>query len=264
MPAIAEEVEESIAEGVDLVLLAAPAQLIREAGVLVAVEAQRMRLAEPDASGRRRPVPIDGQTLRLPADSVIAAVAQEPDWMHLDGIQPAGLWVQGEPDAETASDVWAGGDVRGLGIAGMAIAQGRQAAETVHRRLRGIDRDVAADRRERVAPGDVKLQFYADHGQVVPPVSSVAERLAEPWRESVGTIDEEQFLAEAERCLSCGLCFGCQHCWSYCNGFGFTRIAAPGPGNYFALSLERCEQCGECIDICPSGFLSPRPAHPVA
>jgi NADPH-dependent glutamate synthase beta subunit-like oxidoreductase len=264
MPAIAEEVEESIAEGVDLVLLAAPTQLIREAGVLVAVEVQRMRLAETDASGRRSPVPIEGQTLRLPADSVIAAVAQEPDWMHLDGIQPAGLWVQGEPDAEMASAVWAGGDVRGLGIAGMAIAQGRQAAETVHRRLRGIDREVAADRRERVAPGDVKLQFYVDHGPVVPPVSSVAERLAEPEREAVGTIDEEQFLAEADRCLSCGLCFGCQHCWSYCNGFGFTRVAAPGPGNYFTLSLERCEQCGECIDICPSGFLSPRPAHPVA
>ena len=264
MPAIAEEVEESIAEGVDLVLLAAPAQLIREAGVLVAVEAQQMRLGEPDPSGRRRPVPIDGQTLRLPADSVIAAVAQEPDWMQLDGIRPAGLWVQGEPDAELASAVWAGGDARGLGIAGMAIAQGRQAAEAVHRRLRGIAREGAGDRRDRVVPGDVKLQFYADRVPVVPPVSSVARRLAEPERESVGTIDEEQFLAEVDRCLSCGLCFGCLHCWTYCNGFGFTRITEPGPGNYFTLSLERCEQCGECVDICPSGFLSPRPAHPVA
>ena len=263
MPAIAEEVEESIAEGVELVLLAAPARLIREAGVLVAVEAQRMRLGEADASGRRIPVPIHGQTLRLPADSVIAAVAQEPDWMHLDGIRPAGLWVQGEPGAEMTSDVWAGGDARGLGIAGMAIAQGRQAAEAVHRRLRGIDREAVADRRDRVAPGDVKLQFYADRLPVAPPVSSVAERLAEPERESVGTIDEEQFLAEVDRCLSCGLCFGCEHCWTYCNGFGFTRVAAPGPGNYFTLSLERCEQCGECVDICPSGFLSPRPAHPV-
>ena len=258
MPAIGEEVDEAVAEGVDLLLLAAPTRLVRDGVALVSVEVQRMGLGEPDASGRRRPVPIHGQTLHIPADSVIAAVSQEPDWIHLDGIRPDGVWVNGEPDAEITSDVWAGGDARGLGIAGMAIAQGRQAAEAVHRRLRGIDCVDPPEHRDKVVAGNVKPQFYIDRLRVVPPISSVAERLAEPERETVGTIDEEQFLAEVDRCMSCGLCFGCQHCWTYCNGSGFTRIVEPGPGNYFALALDRCEQCGECVDICPCGYLSSR------
>jgi formate dehydrogenase major subunit len=257
MPAIADEIAEAVAEGVELVLLAAPTRLVRQDGALVALEAQRMGLGESDGSARRRPVPIPGSTLHIRADSVIAAVSQEPDWMHLEGIRPEGVWVDGEPAAEVTRDVWAGGDARGLGIAGMAIAQGRSAAEAVHCRLRGVAGRDPADDREKVGAGDVKPQFYAHRPPVLSPVSSVANRLAEPEREVVGPIDEAQFLAEVERCFSCGLCFGCRNCWTYCNGSGFTPIAKPGPGNYFTLSLDRCEQCGECIDICPSGYLSP-------
>ena len=138
----------------------------------------------------------------------------------------------------------------------MAIAQGRQAAEAVHRRLRGLGSDASAERRVKVAPGDVKPQFYPERAPVVPPTASIEERLSAPEREAVDTIDEEQFLAEVSRCFSCGMCFGCQHCWTYCNGFGFTKIAEPRPGTYFALAVERCEECGKCIDICPCGYLS--------
>lgn len=259
MPAIREEVEAAVAEGVELALLAAPARLVREAGALTAVEAQRMSLGDPEASGRRRPVPIPGATFLIRADSVIAAVSQEPDWTLLEGLRPDGVWIQGSTDAEIDQDVWAGGDARGLGIAGMAIAQGRQAAEAVHRRLRRIEHVGPADRRGQLAPGDVKPQFFPERAPVVPPASTVEERLAEPERESVGTIDEEQFLAEVARCFSCGLCFGCEHCWTFCNAPAFTRIEETRPGIYFALAVDRCEGCGKCIDLCPCGYLSPSP-----
>ena len=245
MPAILEEIEEAVAEGVQLVLLAAPARIVREGAQLIAVEARRMRLGDPDASGRRRPVPVSGETFRIPADTVIAAISQEPDWTALDGIRQDGVWI--------------GGDARGLGIAGMAIAQGRQAAEAVHHRLRGIEGDGSVDTRAPIAPGEVKPQFYPDRPRIAPPAASVAERLADPERETVETIDEAQFLAEVSRCFSCGMCFGCQHCWTYCNGLGFTKIAEPRPGTYFALALDRCESCGKCVDLCPSGYLSPGP-----
>ena len=82
--------------------------------------------------------------------------------------------------------------------------------------------------------------------------------LAEPEAEINLTIDAEQAIEEAARCMSCGLCFDCQQCFMYCNAGGFTRIEETSPGNYFALSLDACEGCGKCIEVCPCGFLEAR------
>ena len=72
------------------------------------------------------------------------------------------------------------------------------------------------------------------------------------------TLDSEQALQEAARCMSCGLCFDCQQCFMYCNAAGFTRIEETGPGKYYALALDACEGCGKCIEICPCGYLEAR------
>jgi Pyruvate/2-oxoacid:ferredoxin oxidoreductase delta subunit len=91
------------------------------------------------------------------------------------------------------------------------------------------------------------------------PEICVAERLAAPETEVRGTIGEAQFLEEVERCFSCGLCFGCEQCFMYCNGGGFLRLDEPAPGSYFALKLDGCEGCRKCVELCPCGFLSAQP-----
>jgi formate hydrogenlyase subunit 6/NADH:ubiquinone oxidoreductase subunit I len=58
--------------------------------------------------------------------------------------------------------------------------------------------------------------------------------------------------------MSCGLCFGCQQCFMYCNASGFTRIEQPEPGRYYAMALEACEGCGKCVELCPCGYLETR------
>ncbi len=101
----------------------------------------------------------------------------------------------------------------------------------------------------------VSLDFYAPR---VPPEAKrlTAERaLADGRAEVTGTITEEQFLTEVESCFSCGLCFGCQHCWMYCSAGGFVQVVEPRPGSYFTLSLDACESCGKCVDVCPCGYL---------
>jgi NAD-dependent dihydropyrimidine dehydrogenase PreA subunit len=138
----------------------------------------------------------------------------------------------------------------------MAIAQGRQAAEAVHAMLTG-----AAPARGTSPLGtpthDVAGDFYAECPPVHVLERPVAERIAQADLEVHDTISEAAFLQEAERCFSCGLCNGCQYCFMYCNGGGFVRVDQAQPGAYFALSLERCMGCGKCIDLCPTGFLSP-------
>jgi len=146
----------------------------------------------------------------------------------------------------------------GLGIAGMAIAQGRQAAEAVHAKLSGAARPAApaAPARQTSPARDVAADFYPAQPPARVPEQPVAERIAQPDLEVHETLSEDAFVQEAERCFSCGQCHGCQYCFMYCNGGGFVRLDETQPGAYFALSLDRCLGCGKCIELCPTGFLS--------
>lgn len=183
----------------------------------------------------------------MPADTVLAAVSQDPDWSGLDGIDRA---------PEAGDRVAAGGDALGIGIAGRAIAAGRDAALSVHARLRGLE---PPGRSEEDAAPRVRLDYYAPRARMTEPGVSVAARLADPEAEVVRSISEDAFLEEAARCLSCGSCFACEHCLMYCNPRGYTRLTEPRPGAYFAIASERCEGCGKCIEVCPCGFLGLAP-----
>jgi len=253
MPAIASEVDAAVAEGVSIELLVAPTAIRRDAIGPNAVMVQRMTLGEPDESGRRRPVPVPGVPFAVPARLVIAAVSQTVDWGGLELLETAvgeAHTENGTPDGQ----LWSGGDMLGLGIAGMAIAQGRHAAETVHAMLTGTA-PPRAQRRAATAR-DVAADFYPASPRAQLLEQPIVERIARPDLEVHETLSEEAFLQEAERCFSCGQCHGCQYCFMYCNGGGFVRIDHAQPGAYFALALERCLGCGKCIELCPTGFLS--------
>jgi NADPH-dependent glutamate synthase beta subunit-like oxidoreductase len=255
MPAIAGEIRAAQEEGVAFECLAAPLAIERSGGTVTGVVAQRMRPGERDASGRHRSVPIEGSEFRVAADTVITAVAQAADWGGLDVLER--LLARGEATARAmpVHGIAAGGDALGPGIAGMAIAQGRRAAEAMHAKLRSLPDPAASSSAEAPMP-EVKADYYAPRERVRLPSLPIAERLARPDAEVEATLTAEAFSAEVERCFSCGLCFGCEHCFTYCNAGGFVRLAEPKHGAYFALTLDACEACRKCVEVCPCGFLS--------
>ncbi len=278
MPADAGEVEDALAEGVRVRFLTSPIEIKRSDGRIIGLVALRNELGESDGSGRRRPLPITGSEHDLPADAIVAAVSQEPDWRGLEAFHGKGRWLVSNEIGRIDDDVWAGGDVLGLGIAGMAIFHGRRAAEKVHADLRGRDssatpRSAAGEParssptidgergtddsgpRAPIAADRLRMDLYAPRPPAEPEHLPVEAALADPCAEVSLRLTEEQFLAEVERCLSCGKCFGCEHCFMYCTPLCFSRVEEPEPGSYFALALERCEECGKCVEICPCGFL---------
>lgn len=257
MPAIETEVDDALAEGVVIEYLAAPVEIIRDNGKIQALIARRMELGEPDSSGRRAPVAVKGSEYEVPAESVIAAVSQQPNWEGLSDLAPGTVWLTTESDGKLRDRLWAGGDSLGLGIAGLAIGQGRRAAEAVHAELCGLGAPEVTPP-PTVSVDRVKVDYYAERKPIDPVRRPVEEWLAQPDAEICGTISEEEFLQEVSRCLSCGLCSGCGLCFMYCNAGGFSRQEHVAPGVYFALSLDRCEACGKCIELCPCGFLGPR------
>jgi formate dehydrogenase major subunit len=254
MPASEDEVDAMLAEGVQVEFLTTPAAIGRKNRRVDGVVVQRMELGELDASGRRHPRPIDGDRFRIPADSVIAAVSQDPDWHLLETIHPDGGWVDPGNGASIAEGVWVGGDIRGLGFASLAVSHGRTAAEEIHNRLCGLEPPTHADPASQDSPS-VNPDFYPTREPPETVCLAPEVGLANPDSEVASTLTEEEFLREVESCFSCGLCFGCQHCWMYCSAGGFARVAEPRPGTYFTISLEGCEVCGKCVDVCPCGCL---------
>jgi NADPH-dependent glutamate synthase beta subunit-like oxidoreductase len=259
MPAIESEIDEAAEEGIRIEYLVAPVEILRDDERVGSLVLQRMELGAPDDSGRRRPVPVAGSEYRIPVDSVIAAISQQPDWSNLESYQLDGEPTRAglDPSGRLADQVWAGGDVLNLGIASTAIGHGRRAAESVHARLRGLP-EPALEAPDPVGPGPVKLDFYPERPRLEPLVRPVSEWLREPDAEIHLGITEEQFLEEVSRCLSCGQCFGCEQCWMYCAHTCFTRLEEVEPGAYFSVVLEQCQACGKCIDLCPCGFLQIR------
>ncbi len=189
-----------------------------------------MRLAEPDADGRRSPVPIPGQCHELPTDIVIVAVSQGLDDHGMQGVAGTERWLRTREDGKLAENIWAGGDDRGPGIASKAIAQGRLAAESAHAELRGLCPPPPESMRKPLPDDAVKTDYYASRPRAEISRRPRDDRLSHPDAEIEATLSYEAACDEAKRCMSCGLCFDCQLCFMYCNGSGFTRIEQPRPG----------------------------------
>jgi len=139
MPAIPEEVDEALREGAKLHLLSGPVRILRKGSRIAGLECVRMKLGEADESGRKRPIPIQGSTFRVAADTLIAAIGQRPDRRALNGLDlnPDGtVRVDPQTGATSVKGIFAGGDVvTGPGWAIDAIQAGKRAAEGIRRYL---------------------------------------------------------------------------------------------------------------------------------
>ncbi len=145
MPAQKEEVRAAIEEGLTLHELAAPIELKGQAGTLEGVVCQRMKLGEPDAEGRRRPLPVEGAIFELPVDVILVAIGEAPDPSFLpEGTQVevaawGGLMVNPKTLATGQPGVFAAGDATyGPRSIIHAAAHGRLAARSIHAYLRGL------------------------------------------------------------------------------------------------------------------------------
>ncbi len=217
MPANDIEVEEAEHEGIKFHFLAAPTRLIGENGKLTGIEFIRMELGEPDASGRRRPVPVEGSEEILPVDNVIAAIGQFPELDFLKTDEEGKrieLTRWNTIDAKTGSmqtsvmGVFSGGDVvSGAATVVQAIGAGRKAARGIHLFLNQEDPEPpdnwVNDRLALPMLGDTPDAAPAGPRARMPELE--VPRRAGSFVEVELGLKEEQALAEAQRCLQCGL-----------------------------------------------------------
>jgi len=253
MPAIEEEIIGAEEEGIKFHFLAAPLEVIAKDGRGIAIRCQQMELGEPDASGRRRPVPIPGQEFTVEMTCLIAAISQEPEWGGLDHLHEGRDWVKADEHGATKFEqTYAGGDILDLGLVTIAIYQGRRAAETIHAHFRGLAQ------KDEVKPAVIgsdklMLQYYENALRHQCEKLSVTDRMKDPWSEYLATLTADAAIAEARRCMSCGSCFDCGNCWSYCQDQAVIKPLKPG--EMYKFKMEFCKGCNKCAENCPCGYL---------
>ena len=221
MPANEEEIEECREEGIEIMTLVNPVRILGEGGKVKAVECVRMRLGEPDSSGRRRPEPVPGSNFVIEVDAVIPAIGQESDWACLTPECACELseWGTMQVDPLTLQssdeDIFAGGDaVTGPKTVIEAIAAGKQAAVSIDRYLSGVDLREGRER-EWKAVQEVSTEGYDRIPRELMPRLSPEVRISSFDEVQLG-FTEEQLRREAERCLSCGVCSECYRCVDAC------------------------------------------------
>ncbi|MFH1452812.1 MAG: FAD-dependent oxidoreductase [Armatimonadota bacterium] len=319
MPALEFEIEEAEHENIEFKFLAAPIKVEKNKDEKLLLHCVKMKLGEPDATGRRKPIEMPGSEFALEADTIISAIGQKVDSTELKNMSIAlTKWdtVLVNPDTlhTNIKNVFSAGDcVSGPDLAVRAIGGGKLAAKSIDQFLKGeeitgIHHDYNVSRGKIE---DVDEEFYINAKDIKKQKNSEipVEKRTKTFEEVVATFSDEAALQETQRCLECGCdkthdcrlrqlaetyevdpkkfigarkpslvdeshpkikieyskCILCGLCVRYCSeiknihalGFayrGFKTMVTPPFGK--PLAETKCDDCMECVKICPTGALT--------
>jgi len=252
MPAIEDEVEEAMHEGIEFKFLAAPVEVSAKNGKLTEIRCQEMELGEPDESGRRRPVPKKGAFFQMRADSLLVAIGEQPDSEVFEKLVEIewGLIVADEYGKTSNRKIFAGGDiVSGASTVVNAVARGRGAAELIEAHLKGTDFNPKTMKKV-VAIADLNSAYFFHKERAVMRHSEGA-KANNPFIEVNTGLTCDQVQEELSRCYSCGVCDGCDNCYVFCPDVAISR-----KDGVYTIDYDYCKGCLICVQECPRGILS--------
>ena len=265
MPAEPDEIRDAKAEGVKFKFLCSPVEVLSENGKVKGIKLQNMELGEPDQSGRRSPVAIEGSTDIIECDTVISAIGQKVVGGDIDSLEltrKSTICVDELTFMTSLNGVFAAGDVvnKGPDIAIRAIAGGKNAARSIDCWFRGVSVP------PELPQYSVNKEFNPEILKGTPEVDRTEVRLVDAdvrkrnFNEAAFTFTKEEAMKEASRCLECG----CSAVYS-CELLPLMR-------DYDALSMKlsgkkrqypkdkshpfivrdnnKCILCGQCVRAC--------------
>ncbi|HUY76413.1 MAG TPA: FAD-dependent oxidoreductase [Ktedonobacterales bacterium] len=289
MPSDEYEVDEAMLEHVEFTYLCSPVEILSEDGIHVSgVKMIRNRLGDPDAGGRRRPVPVPGTEFVVEGDMVISAFGQYADtsWIPAKELNlEVNRWGIPLVDRDTwmtsHPGLFAGGDfTEGSRNLISAIADGRDAAAAIARYLQVAD--IPAEQAVEIELPDFRRGMVDDYESIpyqVIPSLPLQKRYSITTEAETGYSADEA-ITQARRCLQCQLnitidpsiCILCSGCVDICpydciSMQGLTRVVKGDKLHELAASEweggadmiideEKCIRCGLCIVRCPTDAIS--------
>lgn len=284
MPAHPDEVREAQEEGVCFRFLAAPEDIaLRPDTTIEKLVCCEMELGPADESGRCRPVRKEGATFDMPADTLLMAIGEKPDFGYLGRQIPAtGSVVDTREDLSVSADnpdrakVFAGGDMIDIPHTVVhAVATGKRAVIAMDCDRKGIPFSDVLEQ-IRIGSGDALSFSRYMNWEPVNPVrcndrvvvdstkivydyfiktpgckksiqpANLRKASFEPYQE---TLSREQAVLETDRCLHCGRCTECDNCLIFCPDVSI--LDQTGETFGYAIDYDYCKGCGICFTECP-------------
>ncbi len=258
MPAIAGEIEEALAEGIEVMELAAPGKITAK-GARLGIVCNKTILGEADESGRASPVRTD-ECVDVECDRVIMAVGQQselaPEKLGGAKMNKGRIAADAATGATDDPFVFSGGDaVTGPATVVQALQFGKYAAYGIDKALNGdpnlVVREVFRDSAKLLEEKRYKaIEVPPDKRRNAPVLTG--ESAMKSFDEVRSVFTESDAVAEARRCLACGMCAVCENCL---DNFGCPAFYLEHEKIYINPIL--CDGCGACVQVCPNGAIAP-------
>ncbi|MBQ6936860.1 MAG: FAD-dependent oxidoreductase, partial [Clostridia bacterium] len=265
MPAEKDEIKDAKEEGVNFKFLVAPLNVVTENGKVKGINLQKMELGEPDSSGRRSPVAIDGETEILYCDTIISAIGQQ---VVSEDVKELELTKKGTVSADENSfitsidGVFAAGDVinKGPDIAVRAIAGGKNAARSIDCYLNGIVLTPELPQYAENKEFDIDVLCGAEKVDRVKVSLENADVRKNNFSEVASVLTKAEAMKEASRCLECG-CASVYDCkllplmreydsWEMKGRYKTRQYKKDKSHPFIVRDNNKCILCGLCVRVC--------------
>jgi NADPH-dependent glutamate synthase beta subunit-like oxidoreductase len=253
---VPEDLEQARDEGVAFAPNTSLVKVLSRDGQVTGAVVCDARLGK-DAQGGVRPELIPGTEREVPCDTILIAIGQvqQLDWLP-DHLSDRGI-ITADQHGRVEGNVFVGGDVmRGPSMVVDALGDGKRAA-------RDIDRVLTAQALEpepepEVMPYEGLNAAYFRHApRIEAPLTPAGERRRSQRVEVTLAYSREQAVAESDRCMSCGVCNGCDNCYIVCPDVSVMRDTREN--GHYTIRTTYCKGCLVCVQECPTGCLEKVP-----
>ena len=254
LPAQRVEVEEALEEGIEFVT-GAMMQSVGANGEGLTLDCIRVDFQQGEIRGAFKIEPISGSEFQLSADAVIPSIGQDADLARWESLLDSeGPVIKTDKKWQTATPgVFAGGDLASMDrFVTQAIGMGKQAADQIGLYINPGHTAAVISSDPEIPYGVINTHYHplAERNQAGH--VDVAARLTN-FNEVQKALGQNEAVAEASRCFSCGTCIYCDNCYYYCPDMAIIKL-----DRGYEVKTDYCKGCGLCVAECPTGSIAMR------
>lgn len=260
MACFENEFDDAVAEGTEVHYMSGTAEVLRQGEGVTGLRCSRMVKKEKGEEGWNSPIPFlryksTGETFDIEADMVVAAIGQGTDFSGLEEALGSGPWMRVDRSFRIPGreKLFGGGDALKVDLITTAVGHGRRAAESIDAFLKG--EPIPESVRREVTKAEKQDLLYFLPAEPAVRVNRHLEVVRGNHDELLEALTPEQVKAESERCMSCGLCFDCKQCVSFCPQEAVLRHRDNPAGEKVETDYFKCVGCHICSLVCPSGYI---------